>query len=72
MLSDFLVMAAQVSPCTKCNLPINQGGCKCDKNCNCLPTGDWVAWLLQWDKRRTNQVFYVTLSATKIATACAN
>jgi hypothetical protein len=24
-------------PCAKCNLPVNQGGCKCDGSCNCLP-----------------------------------
>jgi hypothetical protein len=22
--------------CDKCNKPVNQGGCACDKNCNCI------------------------------------
>jgi hypothetical protein len=23
-------------PCDKCNKPENEGGCKCDKDCNCI------------------------------------
>eukprot|EP00798_Chlamydomonas_sp_ICE-L_P010265 gene10265-8186_t len=45
MRRDIASPVAQ-SGCGKCNLPTNQGGCKCDDNCNCkqgsggTPSGD--------------------------------
>ncbi len=30
------IAIAGTNVCDKCNLPVEQGGCKCDSNCNCL------------------------------------
>jgi len=29
-----------INACTKCNIAVEQGGCKCDNNCNCLNVCD--------------------------------
>ena len=55
-----MVLSLLADPCDKCNTAVDQGGCKCDSNCNCLGAwgGDRLLITFGWSIRKF--IFKVT------------